>query len=141
MNWTRGLIRLWLLASLAFTVVTGAMEWRRAAEDCSSTRAYALDIHPECSEYTRIMEGDDACRQHKQLYSDLTPGAKAAIISGQKVIAEDVCRTNVWVAAENVAEQVALFIGASVALVIVGAALAWVVRGFQRVDQPKSPLA
>lgn len=134
MNWKRGLIRLWLLASIAWSAFAVSEGWREAAEDCANAQYYASKLHPECSEFLRFLDGEEGCKQHRQSLSNLTPGAQAAVIAAQKTIADDGCRMDAmaWAVAEDAAPQVALFIGASLALLVTGAALAWVVRGFRR---------
>jgi hypothetical protein len=134
MNWKRGLIRLWLLVSIAWSGFAVSEGWRDAAEDCANAQYYASKLHPECSEYRRLLDGEEACKQHRQALTSLTPGAQAAVIAAQKTIADDGCRMGAmaWAAAEDAAPQVALFIVASIAIFIIGAALLWVVRGFRR---------
>jgi hypothetical protein len=134
MNWTRGLIRLWLLVSIVWSAFAVSEGWREAAEDCANAQSYASKLHPECSAFRRLLDGAEGCEQHRQSLTSLTPDAQAAVIAAQKTIADDGCRMDAmaWATAEDAAPQVALFIGASFALLIIGAALLWVARGFQR---------
>lgn len=46
MNWTRGLIRLWLLGSIAWAYLVGVDEWDRASWLCRQT--IAIDGGAQC---------------------------------------------------------------------------------------------
>jgi hypothetical protein len=129
MNWTRGLFRLWLLAGLAWSLCVVSVQWQEAAEDCSTARHYAsLLPHQRCSQFQAVM--GVPCGRDRP--SDLTPEAEAKALADQKVAAGQQCRMAVQSAAEDIAALLALFIGVSVALYIIGAALIWALRGFRQ---------
>jgi hypothetical protein len=132
MNWTRGLIRLGLVVSLAWVAVNlgeAQSVIARAQSDCASVRYNALTPPPKPAQktaFSRMME--DAARERGEQYQDLVLTHDDRIALG-----EQICRMKYQSAAEDiagymVAVPVAIFIG-PVSLFLIGA---WVVRGFQR---------
>jgi hypothetical protein len=123
-NWTRGLFRLWLLVSIPWIVYVVATEWSAAASSCESARYSALNPQPPGqSEFLRFLGEEDR--------PPLTPAEAYAL-------GEQMCRMDFHAATKNIAIQtslvpVGLILGAAV-LFIVGAALVWGVRGFQRTN-------
>lgn len=125
MNWTRGLFRLWLLVSIPWIIYVVADERMTAVSGCESARYYALNPPPNLgqSEFRRLLGEEDR--------PPLTPAEHYAL-------GEQICRMGYQAATKNIAIQaplvpVGLILGAAV-IVIVGATLVWVGRGFQRKD-------
>jgi len=98
MNWTRGLIRLWLLASIAVTAYIGWSHWEVADARCYYGGRSAEILYRG---KTDLIVADAARRCRISYDEEISEGATEAF-------------------------------GASFALLIIGAALAWVVRGFRR---------
>ena len=143
MNWTRGLIRLWVLTSLVWVIVNfgeaGSMA-ARAQSNCESARYDALTPPPpdpsqsapaQKSKFDRLENKYGAffreqAEEKRRWFFSMTPDER---IAG----AEQTCRLEHQSAAKEVATRmlalpVALFI-VPVAIFFIGA---WVVRGFRR---------
>jgi hypothetical protein len=132
MNWKRGLIRLGLVASIAWVIVMlgeAQSVMARAQSDCASARYDALNPPPKPAQkgaFTRMMEED--ARERGEQYHEpvLTRDERIAV-------GETICRLNRQSAAEGIAFHmlavpVAIFVG-PVSLFLIGA---WVVGGFRR---------
>lgn len=133
MNWTRGLFRLWLLVSIPWIIYVVVDERMTATSGCESARYYAS--HPEPSDHKSAFRSmmEEAYRESGEQYHPplLTPAEHYAI-------GEQICRMSFQAATRDIAIKapmvpVGLILGAAV-IVIVGATLVWVARGFQRKD-------